>query len=313
MGNFIALNVSHLRLDDLGGVATETITVVKPNNDALSEVGVAQLAALETSTTTFMPLLNRDRASARTPFIDEYDKQRDAIIDEIKRTAKTASKSSTSATALAGGKLMTILKPMWNIGREHFATQTSQIRLLLQRFDAETAALTTLGLTAVVNSLRMLNENLDFLYAKRLNEMNTAFAGPSASDASKAVIVAYDGLCSAVEGALAVLPTATLQLVFDDMNDIRRKYIARLPKHLTKALTSTAPVPDQVYTGRHLTPIPRVFYKDGDTLEELVFAQDFYVTYDNNVEVGEAGLHIHGKGRYTGTYTTTFHIVEKEV
>jgi hypothetical protein len=41
---------------------------------------------------------------------------------------------------------------------------------------------------------------------------------------------------------------------------------------------------------------------------ELTFAKDFDVTYRNNIEVGEAKLSVHGKGKYTGSYNTTFHI-----
>jgi hypothetical protein len=74
-----------------------------------------------------------------------------------------------------------------------------------------------------------------------------------------------------------------------------------------------AAIPAQVYTGRHLTPLPRVFYEKDGALHELIFAEDFTVSYRNNVKVGEAKLFVHGKGNYTGTYTTTFNIVEKEV
>jgi hypothetical protein len=69
---------------------------------------------------------------------------------------------------------------------------------------------------------------------------------------------------------------------------------------------------DQTYTGKAVTPLPHVFYREEDkpTLE-LVFAKDFFVTYKNNVDVGMADLVIHGKGAYKGQKKTTFNILRK--
>jgi hypothetical protein len=310
MIKFIALKVSHLRLDDLAGLAADTFVIANPWAAALGAVGAAKLQTLNTVTQAFLALLNRNRASALTPQIVELDKKRDAAFDEIKRTVKTAQKSSIAATAAAGKALMEILHPLWNINTEPFASQTTQIGIFLDRTMTTEilAAINTLNLGSVVSTLATTNTALKNAYNERFDEMSV-FEGPSASDASKAVIAAYDSFCTAVEVTLSALPTDTLQLVFDDMNELRRKYISKVPTPLTEARTSVAPIPEQVYTGRHLTPLPRVFYKADTELRELVFAQDFTVSYRNNVEVGEAKLFVHGKGKYTGTYATTFHIV----
>jgi hypothetical protein len=85
-----------------------------------------------------------------------------------------------------------------------------------------------------------------------------------------------------------------------------------VPISLSESHTSVAPIAEQVRTGKHITPIPLVFFNHDGKLDELIFAQDFTVTYRNNGEVGEAKIMIHGKGKYTGTYSTHFHIVEKQ-
>ena len=312
MVKFIALKVSHLRLDDLAGLATDTYQIANPRVANLGAVGAAKLQTLNTVTQTFMALLNRNRASDLTPQIVELDKRRDAAFEEIKRTVKTAQKSSIAATAAAGKMLMEILHPFWNISAEPFASQTAQIDLFLSRnTSAEAiAAINTLNLASVFSTLGTTNNTLKNAYNERFDEMS-ALEGPSASDVSKEVVAAYDDFCTSVEITLSALPSDVLQLVFNDMNELRRKYISKVPTPLTGALTSVAPIPAQVYTGRHLTPLPRVFYKAGAELRELVFAQDFTVSYRNNVEVGEAKLFVHGKGQYTGTYATTFHMVEQ--
>jgi hypothetical protein len=65
----------------------------------------------------------------------------------------------------------------------------------------------------------------------------------------------------------------------------------------------------QPYTGKAVTPIPRVYLHEADKADvELVFAKDFSVTYKNNVEVGMAHLVIHGTGDYKGKVDVTFNI-----
>jgi hypothetical protein len=68
-------------------------------------------------------------------------------------------------------------------------------------------------------------------------------------------------------------------------------------------------IPAQPYTGRAVTPIPRVYlHEEGNPDIELVFAEDFSVTYKNNVDIGMAHLSIHGTGDYKGQVDVTFNI-----
>jgi hypothetical protein len=311
MTRFIALSVSNLRLDDLAGLASETIAVANPQTPALGAVGTAKLQVLITVNGTFVSLLNKNRASLLTPQIEEKDRERDGLLAEIKRTAKTARKSSVPATAAAGAKLVDFLTPFWNIGKEPMMSQTTQVTLLTERYTADPDAVmaaNTLGLSAIIQSLITANTDLFNLYNERLSETG-ATDGPSASSLKNEVVAAYDGFCASVEITLSALPSDALQLLFNEMNGIRRKYISKVPVPLDETHTSVAPIAEQTRTGRAITPLPRVFVQRAGDLRELVFAQDFTVTYRNNVEVGEAKLLVHGKGKYTGTYATTFHIV----
>jgi hypothetical protein len=311
MKKLITLNVSHLRFDDLAGLVSETIVIADRRKAALGAVATAIFETLGSASFNFRQWLNVNRSSALTPQIDALDKQRDKAFREIKGMAKAAQKSSVAAVAAAGIKLMELLHPIWDISTEPLMSQTVQLTIFLDRVAADpaaTAAINTLGLLNAVSIITEANNSLKDLYNARLDEMS-ALDGHSASGNSKEVVATYDDFCVAVEITLTALPTDDLLTVFNEMNDLRRKYISKVPIRLTDALTSVAPIPEQVYTGKHLVPLPRVFYQDGAELRELVFAQDFTVTYHNNVEVGEAKLFVHGKGKYTGTYTTTFHII----
>jgi hypothetical protein len=68
-------------------------------------------------------------------------------------------------------------------------------------------------------------------------------------------------------------------------------------------------VPEQTYTGKAVTPLPKAYYREeGKPTVELVFARDFSVTYKNNVDIGTADLTLHGKDAYKGQKKTTFNI-----
>ena len=62
------------------------------------------------------------------------------------------------------------------------------------------------------------------------------------------------------------------------------------------------------YSGRSITPITAIRYNDIRLLE----GRDYTVEYKNNVNVGQAQATIKGKGRFTGTITEYFWIVENE-
>jgi hypothetical protein len=310
MEKFIHLSVSNLRLDDLAGLSSETVTLATPHADDLGAVAAAKLATLTDSLAAMQARMDINRKSFLTAQIAQRDSTRDALFTELKRTVKTATQSSVAETRTAGEAFMRILAPFWDINTEPMASQTAQIDLFFERYVADPAAIaavTTLNLILVLHNLRYNNDQLKTLYAQRLAE-EAAIEGPSASSLKKALVLAYDDFCTAIEITLSATPSAILQNLFYDMNNVRRKYIRRLPTPLDDVHTSVAPIPVQVYTGKPVTPLPRVFFQTGKETVELVFAQDFDVTYKNNTEVGEAKLSVHGKGKYTGRYDTTFHI-----
>ncbi|MDR0413470.1 MAG: hypothetical protein LBH61_06710, partial [Dysgonamonadaceae bacterium] len=64
--------------------------------------------------------------------------------------------------------------------------------------------------------------------------------------------------------------------------------------------------PDQVFAGVPVTVMPEVSYEG----EQLIFAEDYEVTYKDNHQPGTASLYVHGKGDYKGKSITRFNIVE---
>lgn len=69
--------------------------------------------------------------------------------------------------------------------------------------------------------------------------------------------------------------------------------------------TTVSNVADQEYTGKSITPTLYIRY-NGDLLEK---GKDYKVSYSNNKKVGTAKAKITGKGKFTGSKTITFQIV----
>jgi hypothetical protein len=312
MNKLIALNVSRMRLDDLEGIVFETICTAELHPDILNSICLNKLEALIAKNDAFCARLNKSRASLLTPKISEKDEERDRLFAEIKRTAKIGRSSIMPAVAAAGTRLVDFLRPFQDIYRAPIMSQTVMISLLLERYNADPAiiaAVDTLKLTDIMQLLAAANSDLNEFYSQRLTKASES-AGPSPSTFKNELAKAYGEFCTAVSVTLSALPSDGLRVLFNQLNTIRRQYIFRQPVSFRTAHTFTMPIALQAYTGKAITPIPRVFVGTGDEATELVFSQDFTVTYRENTAVGEARIIIRGKGKYRGTHQTSFYIVE---
>lgn len=73
--------------------------------------------------------------------------------------------------------------------------------------------------------------------------------------------------------------------------------------------TTIEAIPDQLYTGSDIRPTVTVTVNN-TTLRQNT---DYYVSYSNNRNVGTATVTVTGRGNYTGTKTTTFRIIGKDI
>ena len=67
-------------------------------------------------------------------------------------------------------------------------------------------------------------------------------------------------------------------------------------------------IPEQNYTGSAVTPNIRIYNSNGVVLEKN---KDYVLTYENNIEPGDAIVTVVGKGNYTGERTMHFKITQK--
>jgi hypothetical protein len=311
MIKFHALDTSKLAVVNLAGLSNETIIAGNAAGAALGSLGATALSALIISDNAFRTNLITAKSSPITKQIQETDKVRDRSFMEIWRTADAASKSSIAINAAAGQTLVTFLRPYHGVDKEPIMSETSTLNYLHVQYNAGMElqhAAATLQLATVFVNLFIANEQVSNLWNERALEIAEK-SGPSPTSLRKNLETDYHNFCEVVVQTLNLQPSAVLENLFTVMNEIRIKYFKSLPVRLTDANTSVAPIDRQQYTGKPITPIPQVFVKTGDDdIRELRFSVDFTVTYRNNTDVGEAKVIVHGKGKYSGSYMSTFHI-----
>jgi hypothetical protein len=305
------LDANRLPITDLAGLSHETITVSNTVRAVLGLLGTAALDVLIVADAAFRSHLVTVKGNPLTELIAKLDKLRDNGIWEVKRSAKTAAKGSDPEKANAGKVLEDFIKPYKDVAEEPMISETSTINYMRDQYNANPAvqaAAATLQLSNVFENLFRANEEVLTLWNERaLNEAEKS--GPSPSSLRNNLGKAYHDFCNIVLQTIKLQPNPELDTLFLVMNEIRIKYSKFLPVKLTANNTVVDPIAIQKFTGKAITPIPRVFIKkENDEFSELQFTVDFYITYRNNVNVGEAQILIHGKGKYTGRYTSTFHI-----
>jgi hypothetical protein len=305
------LYVHNLSIVDLAGLSSETILAGTVAGDALGTLGKAAFDALVAADSAFRKKLITAKGSTITKQIHDLDRQRDTDQQEIWRMANAAAKSSNATKAQAGQTLIVFMKPYHDAPREALMSETSTLQYMHVQYDGNQAlqdAATALQLDTVFASLFTANEQLNDLWNERADE-DADKSGPSPSSLRSDLEKSYGAFCDVVIQHLRLKPSEPLEHLFSVMNEIRIKYHHSLPVRLTDVNTSVEAIPVQPYTGEGVTPVPRVFLTASNgTTSELRFTVDYYVTYRNNVSVGEAKILIHGKGHYTGLYISTFHI-----
>lgn len=115
---------------------------------------------------------------------------------------------------------------------------------------------------------------------------------------------------------------------WDDGDFFKRKELSWSHTELLDAMINSAatrladlkiaPIADQYHTGSPVCPIPQISDPSvmvaSDSSLSLIYGKDYSVKYENNVEIGEATVIISGlTGKYVGTTTVTFNIVERPV
>jgi hypothetical protein len=307
---FSQLYATQLSLGNLAGLVSETLQEVKPQLSLLGSVGTDTYNKLDTDLTVMKSGIDRP-PTLLTSAIHEANKKCDATLREIKRMVKAGTQSTLPERVEAGKLLMHLLEGFWHLNREPLITQITMTNELLNRYNESpelSQAATVLTISEMFTALASDNNTLDTLYHDRLEEQVTA--APAATRMKSTVANGYTGLCSIILKAASLHPeNEGLQKLIHTLDALRKKYSVLSPAKIDIRYATVNAIPNYLYTGKRITPIPSVTYNG----EELVFTIDFKVTYRNNVNVSAGAVVVlHGCGRFTGTQERTFTIELKD-
>jgi hypothetical protein len=288
----------------------------------LASAGNALKAAIAALMTDFDAWLTKEdavmqwiRKSILTEQIAEADHQIDRLLAGINAVVTASLHSSSSAITDAAHKIQTMLKQYGHVSRESYDEEAGDVRAILEQFDGTYAAeVTTLGLTAWKTELSSAFDHFEDLLRQRETEQG-AKPPCTAREVRKGIEEVYRQIAEIINANSVVGTSSDFAAFIDLLNpDIERlnAEFAKTRRDLGKGdHTVIEPIETQQYTGKPITPLPAVHYREeGKPAAELTFGKDFTVTYKNNIHAGMAELTVHGKGGYKGTKTATFNIVE---
>jgi hypothetical protein len=260
------------------------------------------------------------RRSELTAEIRAKDHERDRIYRGLAGSVKACRDHFDPAKRQAAEKLEVILEHYGNIARKRLDEKTAAIEDLHREWTKQENFLqvTTLGLGDWLAQLAQVNRDLEQLLMGRYEEAAKRPQIPMRS-VRKELDKVFRTLLDLFEISVRVNKEETNKEFIAELNAVMERYRDILAqeagrRHPIKDLgagdhTVIAPVATQEYTGKPVTPIPEVHYReDNKPPQRLYLGKDFSITYKNNTHAGTAELTVHGKGKYKGEKMLTFNI-----
>ena len=260
------------------------------------------------------------RRSELTIEIEGKDHERDYVFRGFADNVKSFRNHFDPDKRRAAEKLEVILEHYGNIAAKTLDDETAAIEdlhreLIKQQNYIHVAAL---GLGEWLGYLVQVSRNLEQLMLVRYDETSQRpdIHMPSVR---KELDKVFRSILDLLEALIRVNGEETNKAFLAELNAVMERYKDILAqeagrRHPIKDLgagdhTVIEPVETQQYTGRPVTIVPAVHYREeGKETKRLYLGEDFSVTYKNNVNVGMAELTIHGKGDYKGEKTVAFNI-----
>ena len=287
--------------------------------DAFSNVKALVAALYNTFASllaTEKKLLDAPRASALTEKIAEADSRIDRAISAIIATIQAARYSLDQAIAEAARLLQIRLREFGDIRTKAYEEESAAIQVLLTDLTTTLYPKVQLiaGLVNWVSELSAAETTYTQLYVQRNTEISQR-PKERMIDVRRQIEATYNGMTTIIDASAITNTTGAYDTFIAQLNAQIDYFNEHNHRHARKDIgvgdsCYVEEIASQPYTGKAITPLPKeVYYHEaGKPAVELVFTQDYSLTYKNNVEPGTADLILHGKGAYRGQKTVTFTI-----
>jgi hypothetical protein len=248
--------------------------------------------------------------TALTKKIAEANRRLDHAISELIMKVRSLVKfGDTPAAIETAERVEAMLKHYGDAKRKPYDDETGTVELVLTNLNGPYAAdVAALGIGALKDALQAALDSFKAL----LKERETA-EGTKPKDTVEDLKKDIGGLYLETEEIINSGAALKLSQEFEQLINLVNPEIEHFNREFDKGRSSLktaqiAPIADQPFTGGPSTPPPKVYYETADGTIPLELGKHYNVTYDKNIDVGQAKCTIHGKGKYKDSQTVTFTI-----
>jgi hypothetical protein len=275
-------------------------------------VGTDRITRLQDLVARLKAVLRWSGVTVLTEKIAEGNSRLDHAFSELTAKVKGYVRfGDTLAIVEAANRVQAMLKHYGKVKGKLYDDETGTVGIVLENlngpFAADVAALGIGGLQAAYDKLLALlieRENIEGTRPKDTFNKNDTFV-----KLRKEFAELYHEIEVIVNSGAALGLSPDFEAFIDVLNPEIEHYDREFGKGRTSLKDAqVAPIQTQTRTGHPITPPVQVFVETKDGTKELTRDKDFYATFKNNVEVGNAKCTVHGKGKYKGSQTITFAI-----
>jgi hypothetical protein len=248
-----------------------------------------------------------------TEQIEEADRQMDRALTALRAQVRAQEYSSTTTVAAAAKRVYIMLMDYGKVTVKPYEKQAGDVQSILRQFASGgpyyyDAA--TLGLSTLISELQAALTLFDQLLKQR-DEKSLLKPDKTSAEIRSEIEPIYHRIEAKINAGAELNTSTAFETFINHLNP----EIERLNEEFHRVRHDIADcqpeqIQPQTYTGRPLTPTPKVLYvTTHDGTVQLELGKDYNLTFKNNTDVGSAECTIHGKGAYKGRKTVTFVIV----
>jgi hypothetical protein len=257
-------------------------------------------------------LVDAVRASEYTKQLKETDKRLDRAVAGLGVAIEAGLRHPNPDIVKAAERIKLRMKAFHGeIVRKAYEEESAAVKILVVDLQGAYAPqVSTLGLNVWVIEIAAAQAAFEQIFLLRSAEHVERPQG-RLKDIRKEIDALYRQIMERIDAYTILNGTSVTGVFISKLNN----EIAYFNEHnghrrVRKAinLATVASIPDQLWDGQPVTPLPVVTDEEGN---ELVFARDYDLTYRNNNCPGNAFVTLHGKGAWKNKKTVSFTITEK--
>jgi hypothetical protein len=253
------------------------------------------------------------KKSFLTEQIEEADQRMDRALTALRTQVRAQEYSTNTTIAEAAKRVYIMLMDYGKVTVKPYEKQAGDIQSILRQFSSGGPYYydaSTLGLSTLIGELQAALTLFDQLLKQR-DEKSLLKPDKTSAEIRSEIEPIYHQIETKINAGAELNTSTAFETFINHLNP----EIERLNEefHRVRRDISTCQpeqIQPQTYTGRPLTPTPKVLYvTTHNGTVQLELGKDYNLTFKNNTDVGKAECTIHGKGSYKGHKTVTFTII----